>query len=90
MFEFGTLGEVFIIAVAALILIGPKELPALLRTCGRLVQKLRRLTSGIRSQFNTYLHEGEFEEYQQQLNDIYINANKEQNPARAPKRRNQA
>ena len=75
MFELGTWGEILIIGVAALILIGPKELPTVLRACGRWTQKLRHLTFGLRQQLNAYIHEGEFEEYRQQVNDGYIESN---------------
>jgi sec-independent protein translocase protein TatB len=72
MFELGTWGEILIIGFAALILIGPKELPTVLRACGRWAQKLRQMTFGIRQQLRSYIHEGEFEEYRQQVNDVYI------------------
>lgn len=63
MFDLGTWGEILIILVAALLLIGPKELPDLLRGLGRLIQKFKRLSSGIRRELDQYIHEGEFEEY---------------------------
>jgi sec-independent protein translocase protein TatB len=63
MFDLGTWGEILIILVAALLLIGPKELPDLLRSLGRMIQKFKRLSSGIRREIDQYIHEGEFEEY---------------------------
>ena len=63
MFDLGTWGEILIILVAALLLIGPKELPDLLRGLGRMIQKFKRLSSGIRRELDQYIHEGEFEEY---------------------------
>lgn len=63
MFDLGTWGEILIILVAALLLIGPKELPDLLRGLGRMIQKFKRLSSGIRREIDQYIHEGEFEEY---------------------------
>jgi sec-independent protein translocase protein TatB len=80
MFELGTWGEILIIGFAALILIGPKELPTVLRACGRWTQKLRRVTFGLRQQFKAYIHEGEFEEYRQQVNDVYMKSDAEHNP----------
>lgn len=68
MFDLGAWGEILIIVVAALVLIGPKEMPEVLRACGKMVQKLRRLSAGIRQEINKYIHEGEFEEYQKQVN----------------------
>ncbi len=63
MFDLGTWGEILIILVAALLLIGPKELPDLLRGLGRMIQKFKRLSSGLRREIDQYIHEGEFEEY---------------------------
>ena len=63
MFDLGTWGEIFIIVVAALVLIGPKELPTVLRALGRLIQKFKNLSAGFRREFDKYIHEGEFEEY---------------------------
>ena len=63
MFDLGTWGEIFIIVVAALVLIGPKELPTVLRAIGRLIQKVKNLSAGFRREFDKYIHEGEFEEY---------------------------
>lgn len=68
MFDLGTWGEILIIAVAALILIGPKELPTLLRGLGRLIQKFKTLSAGFHREFDRYIHEGEFEEYTKQSN----------------------
>ncbi len=63
MFDLGTWGEIFIIVVAALVLIGPKELPTVLRALGRMIQKFKNLSAGFRREFDKYIHEGEFEEY---------------------------
>jgi sec-independent protein translocase protein TatB len=90
MFDFGTWGEILIIAFAALILIGPKELPTVLRICGRWTQKLRHLTFGLRHQLKTYIHEGEFDEYRQQVNNVYIDPHEKNSsaPSKSRKRLN--
>lgn len=69
MFDLGTLGEVFIIAVAALILIGPKEMPTVLRTLGRWTQKLKFLSSTLRHEVTRHLQDGELEEYTRRINE---------------------
>ena len=43
--------ELLLIAVIALIFIGPKELPQVLHTLGRMVAKLRRSADDFRRQF---------------------------------------
>ena len=63
---FGSWGEIAIIALAALILIGPKELPVVLRAFGRLRQKLFHVQESVRSVIDPYIHVGEVDEYQRQ------------------------
>ncbi len=68
MFDLGTWGELLIILAAALVLIGPKEMPTLLRALGRLIQKFKNLSAGLRREIDQYIHEGEFEEYSKGAN----------------------
>ena len=58
MFDFG-LGatELMLIAVVALIVVGPKELPALLRTIGALVSKVRALAGEFKGQLDERMEE---------------------------------
>lgn len=68
MFDLGTWGELLIIALAALIFIGPKEMPSLLRALGRLIQRLKFLSSNIQRDINHYIQEGEVDAYIQKAN----------------------
>ncbi len=70
MLDLGSWGEILIIVVAALILLGPKELPVVLRTIGRALHHIRRITQEVRQSFSHYIHEGEFEEYARQKKPI--------------------
>lgn len=45
MFGF-SVGEIFLLAIIALIVIGPKQLPEFARQMGRLINDLKRSTSG--------------------------------------------
>lgn len=49
MLDFGTWGELLIIAITALIVIGPKDLPKAMRTLGRWVYKFRSISQQVRS-----------------------------------------
>jgi sec-independent protein translocase protein TatB len=51
--------EIFIVAVVAIIFVGPKELPAMLRTFGRLLGQLRRTAGEFQRTFNDALREAE-------------------------------
>ena len=54
--------ELLIVAVLALIFIGPKELPATMRTVGRWVGKVRGMARHFTSGIETMIREAELEE----------------------------
>jgi sec-independent protein translocase protein TatB len=54
--------EFLIVAIAALIFIGPKELPATMRMIGRWVGKLRGMARHFTSGMETMMREAELEE----------------------------
>jgi Tat protein translocase TatB subunit len=74
MFDLGSWGEILIIVVAALVLLGPKELPKVLRTFGRILHHVRRMTRDVRQTFSHYIHEGEFEEYTRTQKPVDVEA----------------
>lgn len=57
MLNFGTWGEILIILITALIVVGPKDIPKTLKMVGRWVYKIRRVTQ----QFRGYVDELAFE-----------------------------
>ncbi|MFC3100275.1 Sec-independent protein translocase protein TatB [Altererythrobacter lauratis] len=61
MFDIGA-EELLLIIVVAVIVIGPKELPAALRVVGRFVGKLRRISSHFRTGLDAMIREAEMEE----------------------------
>lgn len=65
MFEIGGT-ELLLIAVVALIVIGPKELPNALRTVGRYTGKARAMTRHLRSGFDEMMRQAELEEMEKQ------------------------
>ena len=52
-------GEIALIGIVALVVIGPKELPGLLRGIGQTLAKVRRMASDFQYQFNQALQEAE-------------------------------
>jgi sec-independent protein translocase protein TatB len=58
MFDFDV-GKLFIIGIVALIVIGPKELPRVLRQVGQAVAKLRRMSADFQKQFMDAMHEAD-------------------------------
>src|SRR5262249_29780822 len=69
MFEIGW-GELLLIGGVALIAIGPKELPGVLRTLGQWMSKLRRMASEFQSQFQEAIREAELSDLKKQVDDM--------------------
>lgn len=61
MFDIGAL-ELLVVVVVAIIVIGPKDMPAALRVVGRWVGKLRRASSQFRAGFDNIVREAEMED----------------------------
>ena len=65
MFDIGA-PELLLIAVVALVVIGPKDLPRVMRMVGGWVGKGRAMTRHVRAGFDTMMREAELEEMQKQ------------------------
>ena len=61
MFDIGAI-ELLVLAIVAIIVIGPKEMPAALRLAGRWVGKIRRTSAQFRSGFDAMVREAEMED----------------------------
>src|SRR5258708_12354448 len=69
MFEIGW-SELLLIGIVALIAIGPKELPTVLRTLGQWMSKLRRMASEFQSQFQEAMREAEMADLKKQVDEM--------------------
>ncbi|MEH0072691.1 Sec-independent protein translocase protein TatB [Pannonibacter sp. Pt2-lr] len=58
MFDIGW-AELMVIACVAIIVVGPKDLPRMLRTFGQIVGKMRRMANEFQSTFNDAVREAE-------------------------------
>ena len=59
--------EFLLIGVVALVVIGPKDLPAALRVAGYWVRKARTMSREFQSHFDQMLREAELDEVRQEL-----------------------
>src|ERR1700726_441016 len=66
MFDIGW-SELVVIGVVALIVIGPKELPAVLRAIGQWTTKIRRMASKFQGQFQEALPEAEMAGFKKEV-----------------------
>src|ERR1700686_3238082 len=69
MFDIGW-GEVLLIGIVALIAIGPKELPTVLRTLGQWMGKVRRMAAEFQGQFQEAMREAEMADLKKQADDL--------------------
>ena len=69
MFDIGW-GELLVIGVVALVAIGPKELPGVLRTVGQWTGKLRRMAAEFQNQFHEAMREAELADLKKQVDEM--------------------
>jgi sec-independent protein translocase protein TatB len=69
MFDIGW-GELLVIGVVALIAIGPKELPGVLRMAGQWIGKIRRMAAEFQGQFQEALREAEMADVKRQMDEV--------------------
>jgi len=70
MFDIGW-GELLVIGIVALIAIGPKELPTVLRTLGQYMAKIKRMANEFQGQFQEALREAELADLKKQAEDLH-------------------
>jgi sec-independent protein translocase protein TatB len=63
-------GEFVVIAVVALIVIGPKELPGVLRAIGQWTTKIRRMAAEFQGQFQEALREAEMADLKKEVDNL--------------------
>jgi sec-independent protein translocase protein TatB len=69
MFDLGW-SELLLIAVIAIIVVGPRDLPRMMRTVGQYVTKARRMARDLQSQFNDALREADLDDVGKEIGDL--------------------
>jgi len=62
--------EYLLIAIVALVVIGPKELPAVMRTIGQWTRKVRGMATEFQNQFQEAMREAEMADLKKQVDDM--------------------
>ena len=76
MFDFGFgYSEMFVVAVVAIIVIGPKDLPKVLRALGKTVAKMRGMAREFQGHLDQALKETGFDEVKKEFDNIKNPAN---------------
>ena len=85
MFDIGA-SELLLIVIVAIVVIGPKDMPLALRTAGRWMGKIRRVSGHFRSGIETMIREAELEEMEKkwrEQNEAIMKASADPGPAAA-------
>ncbi len=61
--------ELVVIAIVLIVVVGPKDLPPMLRAFGRMTSKLRGMASDFRQQFDEALREADLEDVRKTISD---------------------
>jgi sec-independent protein translocase protein TatB len=69
MFDIGW-SELLVVAAVALVVVGPRELPGMLRTIGRMMAGVRRMASDFQSQFNEAMREAELDDLRKEVDGL--------------------
>jgi sec-independent protein translocase protein TatB len=73
MFDFSW-SELLLIGIVALIFIGPKELPGVLRTLGQWMSKIRRMAGDFQNQFHDAMREAELADLKKEVDEMAAHA----------------
>lgn len=65
-----TSSKLLILGIVALIVVGPKDLPILLRTIGKYVGMIRRHAADFRAQFDEAMRESELDSLKKQVENV--------------------
>jgi sec-independent protein translocase protein TatB len=69
MFDIGW-SELLVIGVVLIVVVGPKDLPRMLRTFGKTMTQLRRMAGDFRKQFDEALSEAELDDVRESVRDL--------------------
>lgn len=69
MFDIGW-PEMLVIAIVLIVVVGPKDLPGMLRNFGRTTSKLRSMAADFRKQFDEALKEAELDDVKNLVDDV--------------------
>jgi sec-independent protein translocase protein TatB len=67
MFDIGW-PELFLIMAVSVLVIGPKEIPAIMRTLGRIVRRLQYVKYAFSQQFEDFLRENDMDDLRKSVN----------------------
>lgn len=62
--------ELLVVAVVLIVVVGPKDLPPMIRAFGKMTRRLRQTAGEFRAQFDEALREAELDDLKSSINDV--------------------
>lgn len=62
--------EILVIAIILIVVVGPKDLPAMMRTFGKMMGRVRTMANEFRSQFDEAMREAELDDVRKGLSEV--------------------
>jgi len=62
--------ELLVIAIILIVVVGPKDLPAMMRTFGKMMGRVRTMANEFRGQFDEAMREAELDDVRQGLSEV--------------------
>ena len=62
--------EILVIAIILIVVVGPKDLPAMMRTFGKMMGRVRSMANEFRSQFDEAMREAELDDVRKGLGEV--------------------
>jgi sec-independent protein translocase protein TatB len=85
MFDFGIgYTEIFVIAMVAIIVIGPKDLPRVLRAAGKTISKMRGMAREFQGHLDTAMREAGLEDVKKEIQGLKSMASVDTTPSIKP------
>lgn len=69
MFDIGW-SEILVIAVVLIVVVGPKDLPPMIRAFGKMTSNLRKMAGDFRNQFDEALREADMDDVRRTISDV--------------------
>lgn len=82
MFHLGSMGELLIIVFAALVLLGPKDMPRMLHFLGRMIQKVRTFSKAVQGHVDTLVHNAQVEDFAERMRAQVMEPKPKKTPAK--------
>lgn len=75
--------HILLVLIVALVVVGPKDLPKLMRTMGQWTAKARQMAGALRANFDELSRQAELDELRREVQALHVNQRVDARPPKA-------